>query len=221
MGADDGNRKIDVDTQHLGTAVIADILDSRGLRDQALSPEISPLEADDRLFGRAFTVQAQDSSVVPADPYRKELEAVASLEPGDVMVAAILGAGVCGFWGELLTTAAIARGATAAVIDGFTRDSRAIRALGFPVFVRGCCPLDSKARVDVIGYGESIECGGVRVNTGDYVFGDADGVVVIPGAHVDDVLSEANHKVSVENKMRTALAAGMGILEAYERFGVL
>lgn len=211
----------DAHVEQLYAAVVADVLDERGLRHQSLAPGIAPLGADQRLFGRALTVLAADTFEEPAEPYRRELEAVDALRDGDVLVSTVLGAGECGFWGELLSVAALSRGARGAIIDGYTRDSQAIRALDFPLFARGCCPLDSKGRSDVISYGTPIDCGGVRVHTGDYVFGDADGVVVIPGAIVEEVLTDALAKVSAESEMRKALRAGMGVIDAYERYGVL
>lgn len=208
-------------TQDLYSAVIADVLDDLGHREQALAPEVTSLLGGSRLFGRALTVNATAVFEIPEEPYRKELEAVDALTEGDVLMAAVSGPGHCGFWGELLTTAAVGKGARGAVIDGYTRDLEAIAKLEFPLFARGCSPLDSKGRTDVIEVGGAIRCGGVHVRSGDYVFGDRDGVVVIPAAAVDEVLAAAFRKVSQESEMRVALREGMGVLAAYERYGVL
>jgi 4-hydroxy-4-methyl-2-oxoglutarate aldolase len=212
----------DRDVSLLYTAVIADVLDELGFRDQALGPGIRPLPGASRLFGRAFTVRAETTDEMPAEPYRAELEAVDALVPGDVVVASVEGEhGPSGFWGELLTTAAISRGGRGAVVDGHIRDSEAITALGYPLFARGCSPLDSRGRSEVVGFGEPLRCGGVLIATGDLVFGDADGVVVIPGEVTDDVFERALDKVGRESEMRVALKTGMGVIEAYDRYGVL
>lgn len=209
----------DLDSVH--AAAIADILDELGLRRQTLSPEIQPLAPDTRIFGRAMTVLATSTWTKPEDPYRKELEAVDALQAGDVFVATVLGPETCGFWGELLTTAALANGATGAVIDGHTRDSGAIREMDFPLFARGNSPLDSHGRSEVVRFGEPIECGGVRIETGDYLFGDSDGLVVIPAARVDEVIAAAAAKIGVEGEMRKALLGGMPVMDAYDKYGVL
>lgn len=202
-------------------AAIADILDELGLRQQTLSPEIQPLAPDARIFGRAMTVLATSTWTKPEEPYRKELEAVDALQAGDVFVATVLGPETCGFWGELLTTAALSSRATGAVIDGHTRDSGAIREMDFPLFARGNSPLDSHGRSEVVRFGEPIACGGVRIETGDYLFGDSDGLVVIPATRADEVIAAAAAKVGVEGEMRKALRGGMPVMDAYDKYGVL
>jgi 4-hydroxy-4-methyl-2-oxoglutarate aldolase len=207
--------------QILYTAVVADILDAKGYMDQALDPSIRPLASATTLFGRALTVQARHVSEMPEQPFLNELRAVDALSPGDIFVGAVDGEEPCGFWGELLSTAAVGKGARGAVIDFYARDTAAVATMGFPVFARGCCPLDSLGRTDVVHFGEPIDCAGVHVTTGDYVIGDGDGVVVIPAQLAEEVVSEALDKVSREGEMRRALQSGMGPIEAYERYGVL
>ena len=124
-------------------------------------------------------------------------------------------------WGELLSTAARARGARGAVIDGFIRDARQILAMGFPVFTTGLSPVDSNGRGDVVAYNVPIECGGVTVNPGDIVFGDADGIVVIPKAVETEVITAAVEKVSGEDRTRDALRDGATLREVYDKYGIL
>jgi regulator of RNase E activity RraA len=146
------------------------------------------------------------------------MEAVDALRPGDVMMVS-----TCdwSFWGELLSTAARHRGCRGVVIDGFTRDTRAIKAMGFPVFCRGIHPADSLGRLDVIAHDVPITCGDVRVNPFDLVLADDDGVVVVPRAVAEEALGHAEHKVSGENLVRLKLAEGMSVTEAFQRYGVL
>lgn len=107
------------------------------------------------------------------------------------------------------------------MIDGFTRDSGGIIEMGFPVFTRGYSPLDSKGRIEVVAHGVPIRCGGVVVSPGDIVFGDRDGVVIIPENAAREVLLKATDKVEGESNMRRALQQGMGIVEAYREYGIL
>ena len=207
--------------EKLYSAVIADILDEFGFRTQALNHNIRPIDPASKLVGRAYTVLATDTAEVPDDPYIKELEAVDGLADGGVLVATTNGSTSGALWGELLSTAAVSKGGRGAVIDGLTRDSNGVVEMGFPVFARGYSPLDSKGRIEVIAHGVPIRCGGVVVNTGDIVFGDRDGVVIVPEDVSREVLLKANSKVEDESEMRSALQQGMGIVEAYSKYGIL
>ncbi len=202
-------------------AVIADILDDLGLRNQALNHDIRPIDPAFKIAGRAYTILATDTVEIPDDPYIKELEAVDGLTEGGVAVATTGGSTNAALWGELLSTAATSKGARGAVIDGFTRDSTGIIEMGFPVFARGYSPLDSKGRIEVIAHGDPIRCGGVVVRPGDIVFGDRDGLVIIPEGVAREVLLKASYKVEGESNMRKALHQGMGIVEAYRKYGIL
>ena len=136
----------------------------------------------------------------------------------------MLGCGTSGRiapWGELLSTACIARGATGCVTDGLVRDVKAIRALGFPVFHGGIGPLDSKGRGEVAAIDVPIECAGVTVNPGDLVFGDADGVVVVPQPIVKPTLRQALEKVAGEDRTRAELQQGALLAEVFKKYGVL
>lgn len=207
--------------EDLYAAVIADVLDELGYRHQAMDGGIRPMATGLKLAGRAFTVHAIDVYEVPEKPYEKELEAVDRLSTGDVLVATTGGSTSSGFWGELLTTAALSKGARGAIIDGLARDSQAIIELEFPTFLRGYCPLDSKGRADVLAYGVPIECGGVAVRTGDFIFADNDGVIVAPNEVAEEAIQKAREKVSDEDRMRRALKEGMGVVEAYNKFRIL
>jgi len=207
--------------EKLYSAVICDILDELGYRKQAMNHTIKPLVEDWVVCGRAFTVLATDIYEIPAEPYKLELEAVDSLSEGDLLVATTNGSVSCGFWGELLSTAVVGRKGVGAVIDGLTRDSRKIVKMGFPVFVRGTSSYDSKGRTEVIAYQVPIVCGEVLVNPGDLVFGDYDGVVVVPQQLEEQVITKALEKVSGENRVREELRAGVSAKEVFRRYGIL
>jgi regulator of RNase E activity RraA len=203
----------------LYTAVVADVLDALGFRDQCLHPRVRPLWPGATLAGFALTVHVVPArEVQPEHPYAGELAAVDALQPGDVLVASESATGI---WGELLSTAARHRGCRGVVLDGPTRDATAITTMGFPVFHVGCHPADSLGRVEVAAHDVPVDCGGVLIHPGDLVLADHDGVVAIPAAAADDVLRRAEEKVGDENKVRAALAAGMSATAAFEKYGVL
>jgi regulator of RNase E activity RraA len=124
-------------------------------------------------------------------------------------------------WGELLSTAATARGAAGCVTDGLVRDVKGIREIGFPTFCGGFGPLDSKGRGEMVAVDVLVEIGGVPVAPGDLVFGDLDGVVVIPQAVEADVLDFAFSKVEAEETTRAELRAGAPLADVFRRHGIL
>ena len=207
--------------EQLYSAVIADILDDLGYRHQAMRYDIRPLKEDDIVAGPAFTCLAADCYKIPDEPYKYTLVTVDSISEGEVLCATTNGSTHSGFWGELLTTVALKRGAAGAVIDGLSRDTRKIRHMDFPLFLAGFCPLDSKGRTDVILNQTPILCGGVTVNPGDIIFGDYDGIVVIPSAIAEEVVEKSFEKVNSENVVRDAILGGMSATEVYEKYHIL
>jgi 4-hydroxy-4-methyl-2-oxoglutarate aldolase len=207
--------------EQLYTAVISDSLDSLGARDQAMREYLRPIHDRCVFAGWARTMLCVDTAEIPSDPYGKEIEAVDSLKPDEVMVCSTNKSIRNAPWGELLSTAARARGAKGAVIDGFVRDVRKIAEIRFPVFATGMKPVDSMGRGLVTGHNVPIECGEVRVNPGDLIVADFDGVVVVPRQLVPDTIRLAAKKVSAENHSRLELAAGSYLRDVYNKYGIL
>src|SRR5439155_2147059 len=179
----------------LYSAVLADVLDGLGHRNSALPATVRPLRQEWRLFGRAVTLSAVPVAAEPEQPYAKELECIDSLRPGDVLVATTNGDRTSALWGELLSTASRAHGAVGVVLDGLTRDAAKILEMDFPVFATGFSPLDSKGRLDGIHYNQPIRIGDCVVQPGDLVFGDMDGVAVVPQGLAGAALTKAPEKV--------------------------
>jgi len=205
----------------LYAAVLSDVLDGFGFRDQAMTADIRPVFPGAVLVGRAHTLLSSDVYHVPDDPYDMEIAAIDSVPPNHVVVAATNGSSRTCVWGELLSTVTRARGGRGAVIDGHTRDVRQIERMGFPVFSTGTRPVDSLGRGRIVSYAEPVVCGGVLVHEGDIVFADVDGVVVVPRAVEDEVICRAREKVAGENAMRARLLEGKTLREAYDEFGFL
>lgn len=207
----------------LFTSVLSDCLDAAGWRHQAMHARIRPLDEGLVLCGRARTGLYMDvyESVPGENPYALEIRLIDELSRGEVPVFACGASGRIAPWGELLSTAARARGAAGAVMDGLTRDVRAIREMKFPVFAGGIGPLDSKGRGKVVAIDVPVEVAGAKVEPGDLVFGDADGVVVVPKAVEKEVVSAALAKVRGENSTREALARGEKLADVFKRHGIL
>lgn len=207
--------------QNLYTAVVSDSLDQLGIRHQAMREYLRPVHARCKFAGWARTIACSDIYHVPPDPYGIEIEAVDSLLPGEVAVIGTQKSQRNAPWGELLSTAAKARGARGAVVDGLIRDIGKIEALGFPVFASGIKPVDSMGRGVVTAYNVPVESGEVLVHPGDLVFADYDGVVVIPSHVVQEVIALATDKVNRENGSRAELMAGGYLRDVFRKYGVL
>lgn len=205
----------------LSSAVLADVLDSLGHRQTALPSSVRPLRSTWKIFGRAATLNAVSVSAEPLHPYAVEMECIDALRPGDVLVAATNGDNSSALWGELLSTSARAHGAVGVVLDGLTRDAARILSMDFPVFATGFNPLDSKGRLDCIEHGRPIHIGECVVHPGDWVFGDIDGVVVVPSAFAETALARALEKVTGENRVRDELARGRSIREVFAEYRIL
>ena len=207
----------------LYAAVLSDVLDGLGYRHQVLPPWVRPLDDRVVLCGRARTGLYRDVYHVPPghNSYELEIALVDDLRPGDVPVLGCGRSGRIAPWGELLTTASMARGAHGCVTDGLVRDVKAIRELEFPVFHGGIGPLDSKGRGEVCAIDVPLECAGVSVNPGDLVFGDADGVVVVPQPIVVQTIKQALEKVEGEDRTRAELKQGARLADVFKKYGVL
>ena len=201
------------------TAALADILDTRGYRTQTLPPRIRPLERGMKLAGPAYTVRGRPSENAPYDTsLRKVLQMLGEVPAGHVAVYAC-GQDVAAHLGELSVTSLAARDVAGCVLDGGCRDVSFIVELGFPVFCAHVTPEDSTFRWELEATQEPVSIGQVRIEPGDWVVGDEDGVVVVPGAIAESVLAEAEEKAATESEIRAAVRDGMPPLEAYERYG--
>lgn len=219
--------------EKLYTPVVGDILDQMGYTHQFLPAPIRPLAAQVpavlltqakgenwmKLAGFACTVLENDVYGMPKKPFGYMTEALDQLRPNEIYIAT--GARHSALWGELLTASAKARGAVGAVLDGYTRDTPMVLEQDFPVFCTGTWAQDSSVRTYVFDYRCDIEIGQVTIHDGDLIFGDVDGVLVIPRAVADEVIERALEKAATEKTMRRAIEGGMLVTEAFERFGVL
>jgi regulator of RNase E activity RraA len=204
------------------TAALADILDARGFHDQTLPPSIRPLEPGATMAGQAYTVLGRPAENTGEDQYdraiRKVLTMLGEVPEGRVAVYAC-NQDVSAHLGELSVTSLKTRGVAGCVLDGGCRDIRFILEEGFPVFTRFVTPEDSTWRWELEATQVPVTIGRVRIEPGDWVVGDDDGVVVVPAAVAEDVLAEAEAKAATENEIRAAVRAGVKPLEAYVRYG--
>lgn len=204
----------------LYTPVIGDVLDQLGRFHQFLPAAIRAIVPAMKLVGRAMPVLLTDVFGPQERPFGRLTEALDSLEPGEVYLARNPRT-PCAAWGEILTATARTRGAAGAVIDGFHRDTPRVLEQQWPVFSRGSYGQDAGVRSAVVDYRVPIQIGQVSISPGDLLFGDVDGVVVIPRDIEDEVIERSLAKAAAENTVRQAIEAGMSSTEAFATFGIL
>lgn len=219
--------------EKLYTPVVGDILDKAGYRHQFLPAAIRPLETmapcslieqtepDNRMkiAGYACTILTCEVFGEQEKPFGYMTEALDQLKENEVYVAT--GAKNSALWGELLTATARTRGAGGAVLDGYSRDTPQVLGQNFPVFCSGCWAQDSSIRSYVRDMRCPIEIGQVTIHDGDIVFGDIDGVLIIPREIAEQVLEDALKKAAGEKNVRKEIENGMTATEAFAKYGIL
>ena len=217
--------------RELFTAVVGDVMDKMGLRRQFLPPRIQPLREDMVVIGRAMPVLEADvfeersegsANPLMSKPFGLMLEALDDLKPDEVYICTGSSPAYA-LWGELMSTRAMKLRAAGAVVDGYSRDTRGILKLDppFPVFSHGRYAQDQGPRGKVIDFRIPIEMNGVRVAPGDIVFGDLDGVCIVPRAAEQEVFRLALEKARGEQLVARAIREGMSAVEAFKTFGIM
>ncbi len=205
----------------LYTGAISDILDKNGYRNQVLPHYITQFTTANRVAGLAFTGQGYPCADIAHDDTKTRLKILDSIAPGTVSVWATGGSMDCAHWGEIMSTAVAQRGCTGAVVDGGVRDVDFVNAMKYPVFAKFKCPASSVGRWDIVDCQVSIKIGNTVIHPGDFVFGDTDGVVVIPKDETMDVLVAAEGVFERESGMREELRRGVSVTDAYAKCGSL
>ncbi|MDZ8117015.1 RraA family protein [Pontiella agarivorans] len=204
----------------LYTPVLGDILDDLGNYHHFLPQPVQPAREAMKIAGRAMPVVQADVYGPQEKPFGLLTEALDQLEAGEVYIASG-GDMRCAYWGEILTATARMRGAAGAVVNGFHRDTPQMLEQNFPVFSRGRYAADSGVRTIIQAYRVPIEVGGVWINPGDLVFGDLDGVLIIPKEIETEVVCKALEKARGEKMVRKEIENGMSSTDAFAKYGIL
>ncbi len=206
--------------ERLYTPVVGDILDAMGYAHQFLPADIRPLTPEMKVVGYAMPVLMIDVFGPQKKPFGYLTEALDQLKENEIYLASG-GTKRCAYWGELLTATARTRKAAGAVLDGYHRDTPQVLSQNWPVFSCGSYAQDSSIRTQVADYRCMIEVGQVTVHPGDLVFGDIDGVLVIPSSIKNEVIEQALEKASGEKLVRKAIEEGMSATDAFRKYGIL
>jgi len=204
----------------LYSPVIGDVLDSLGYVHQFFPRTVRPLLPEMKVMGRAMPVLMIDVYGEQSPPFGKLTEALDQLEEGEVYVGS-LPSHACACWGEILTATARSLGAVGAVVFGPHRDTPQVLEQNWPVFSTGAFAQDSRVRMAVSAYRVPIEVEGTVIHPGDLLFGDQDGVVVIPQVCEEEVIAKSMEKAQAENVVRQEIENGMSSTEAFAKYGIL
>jgi regulator of RNase E activity RraA len=213
----------------LFTCVVGDIMDKMQLTHQYLPATIRPLRQDMTLLGRAMPVLSGDvfqerversANALSAKPFGLMLEALDDLRPNEIYVNTGSSPRNA-MWGEMMSIRALKLGATGVVVNGYVRDTRAILSLNFPTFSFGSYGQDSAPRYKVYDFRIPIEIGGVSIRPGDILFGDVDGVLVVPVEVETEVFTKALEKARSEKTVKRDLESGVTAVEAFVRHGIM
>lgn len=192
---------------------VSDAMDRLGIAGQCLG--IMPLDRSFRLAGRAWTLRygpvGLDAGSVG--------DYIDELGPDQVVVLDNQGRVDATVWGDLLTSTASRRGVAGTVIDGVCRDVDRALEVNYPIFARGNWMRTGKDRVRVEATGEPVSIGGIRVEAGDYLLGDGDGIVTVPASRIAEVVAVAREIAQTEERIRASIGEGASLREARERFG--
>lgn len=215
--------------RELFTCVVGDVMDKVELQHQFLPPQIHPIRQDMVVIGRAMPVLSVDvfaeritgsANAIMDKSFGLMLEALDDLRRNEVYVNTGSSPRNA-LWGELMSTRARKLGSRGAVLNGYVRDTKAILDMSFPTFGFGSYGQDSAPRHKVVDFRIPVEIGSVRVRPGDILFGDIDGVLVVPVEAETDVFIRALEKVRGEKLVRKALEEGISAVEAYGKYGIM
>jgi len=214
---------------YISLPLVGDVMDKLGYLHQFLSPAVKPVRKDMVVIGRAMPVLEADvfsesatgtNNSLMKKPFGLMFEALDSLKPHDVYLCS--GASLrYALWGGLMSTRALQLGAAGAVVDGYSRDTNEIEELNFPTFSMGTYAQDQGPRGKVMDYNIPIEFNGISVNPGDIVYGDREGVLIVPKDIEKETFEGAIEKARGEQQVRKALENGMSAVEAYNKYGIM
>ena len=205
----------------LYSGILCDVLDGLGYRDQAISNAISGLTEDTVIFGPAFTSIGTQVYSMPENPLIAQTRVVDQLGEGEIYVLVTRGEYNCAVFGELFATAVKQRKGAGVLLDAYARDIKALKEMDFPLFYRGKNPKTSKGRCEINECQIPVVMDGVTINPGDYIFGDVDGVVIIPKDLIDEVLDRAFALIKDEDRVRDGLLNGDSLEKVYTEIGAI
>lgn len=213
--------KMELLKNKLYSGILCDVMDQMGYTNQAICNKIKPVKDDAVIFGPAFTSIGTQVYSMPEDPLTAQCKVVDQLKEGEIYVLVTRGDDTCALFGELFATAVRARKGAGVLLDGRARDIKQIKEMDFPLFYAGTDPRSSKGRCEINECQIPVIMEGVAIHPGDYIFGDIDGIAVVPKEISEEVFSKALETIDKEDIVRDRLQQGMLMQDAYKINGAI
>ena len=201
------------------SGAVYDVLRAKGFVQQTLPQYIRPLNLQHKLAGPVFTIQGRRDDSLDAHQSLLKWCELLSKAPANTVLVCQPNDHTLAHMGELSSETLVYKKVLGYMVDGGCRDSAFIENLGFPVFCKYFTPVDVVAKWAATAFGERVQIGEVTIHTGDYVLGDRDGIVIIPGAITEEVVQQTEEVLRTENLVRKAILQGIDPVAAYLRYG--
>jgi 4-hydroxy-4-methyl-2-oxoglutarate aldolase len=201
------------------SGAVYDVLRAKGYVRQTLPQYIRPLNLQHKLAGPVFTIQGKRDDSLDAHQSLLKWCELLSKAPANTVLICQPNDHTLAHMGELSSETLVYKKVLGYIVDGGCRDSAFIENLGFPVFCKYFTPVDVVAKWAATAFGEPVPIGEVTIHTGDYVLGDRDGIVIIPGAIIKEVVQETEEVLRTENLVRKAILQGVDPVAAYLQYG--
>jgi 4-hydroxy-4-methyl-2-oxoglutarate aldolase len=201
------------------SGAVYDVLRAKGYVRQTLPQYIRPLNLQHKLAGPVFTIQGKRDDSLDAHQSLLKWCELLSKAPANTVLVCQPNDHTLAHMGELSSETLVYKKVLGYIVDGGCRDSAFIENLGFPVFCKYCTPVDVVAKWAATAFEEPVQIGEVSIRTGDYVLGDRDGIVIIPGVIAEEVVQQTEEVLRTENLVRKAILQGVDPVAAYLQYG--
>lgn len=201
------------------SGAVYDVLRAKGYVQQTLPQYLRPLNLQHKLAGPVFTIQGRRDDSLDAHQSLLRWCELLSKAPANTVLVCQPNDHTLAHMGELSSETLVYKKVLGYIVDGGCRDSAFIENLGFPVFCKYFTPVDVVAKWAATAFGEPVQIGEVTIHTGDYVLGDRDGIVIIPGAIIEEVVQQTEEVLRTENLVRKAILQGVDPVAAYLQYG--
>ena len=201
------------------SGAVYDVLRAKGYVQQTLPQYLRPLNLQHKLAGPVFTIQGKCDDSLDAHQSLLKWCELLSNAPANTVLVCQPNDHTLAHMGELSSETLVYKKVLGYIVDGGCRDSAFIENLGFPVFCKYFTPVDVVAKWAATAFGEPVQIGEVTIHTGDYVLGDRDGIVIIPGAIIEEVVQQTEEVLRTENLVRKAILQGVDPVAAYLQYG--
>lgn len=201
------------------SGAVYDVLRAKGFVRQTLPQYIRPLNPQHKLAGPVFTIQGKRDDTLDAHQSLLKWCELLSKAPANTILVCQPNDHTLAHMGELSSETLVYKKVLGYIVDGGCRDSAFIENLGFPVFCKYFTPVDVVAKWAANAFGEPVQIGEVTIHTGDYALGDRDGIVIIPGAIIEEVVQQTEEVLRTENLVRKAILQGVDPVAAYLQYG--